>query len=217
MAKGERIKDTNGVKIIRKYFPSLTLRQEEMLEQVAEGLRFWNDRINVISRKDIANLWEHHILHSLTIAAFFPFPAGSRIIDIGTGGGLPGLPLAILFPDSRFVLLDSIGKKIKVVRELITLTGLKNAEGIQERAEKMRGSYDFVTGRGVTRFNRFWATTRHLLKKPDPDRPGGILYLTGGQSGEEIRVPGKKVEKIALASRFEEPFFATKELLWLQT
>ncbi len=205
-----------GISLIRIYFPSLTPHQEKMLEALAEGIFYWNERINVISRKDIENLWEHHILHSLAIAAFAPFPAGSLILDVGTGGGLPGLPLAILFPESRFVLLDSIGKKIRVVNDLIARMGLENARGIQQRSEDHHGSFDFITGRGVTRFHRFWETTRHLLKDPDPAHPGGILYLTGGQSGEEILIPGQKVKKIALASRFEEPYFATKELLWLQ-
>jgi 16S rRNA (guanine527-N7)-methyltransferase len=205
-----------GIPLIRKYFPSLTPLQEKQLEKLASGLVHWNERINVISRKDIANLWEHHILHSLTIAAFFPFPPGTTVIDVGTGGGLPGLPLAILFPGSRFTLLDSIGKKIRVVDELITLTGINNAEGVKGRSEEIKGSYDIVTGRGVTRFNRFWQNTRHLLTKKGNAPLQGILYLTGGQSGDEIRIPGKKVERFAIKNRFEEPFFETKEILRLQ-
>ncbi len=204
-----------GITLIRKYFPSLTSRQEKMLETLAEGLLSWNERINVISRKDIHNLWEHHLLHSLTVAAFFSFPPGTTVLDVGTGGGLSGLPLAILVPESRFTLVDSIGKKIRVVNELITLTGLENARGLQQRSEEMKGAFDFITGRGVTRFNRFYQTTRHLLKSPPDKEEGGILYLTGGQSGDTITIPGKKTERIALASLFEEPFFATKEILWL--
>ncbi len=202
---------TEGIALIRKYFPSLTPRQEEQLQLLADGLRYWNRQINVISRKDIDHLWEHHLLHSLAPARVHPFPEGTAVADIGTGGGLPGLPLAILLPACRFTLVDSTGKKIRVVDELVHLTGLTNVTTCWSRAETMQGSFDIITGRGVTRLDRFYTLTRHLLAPH-----GEILYLSGTDQAAAITLPGKELTVTPLTNIFKEPYFEGKAILRLK-
>lgn len=204
------------VDIIYKYFPKLNSVQKEQFAQLAELYIHWNQQINVISRKDMESLYLHHVLHSLGIAKFVgEFTSGTRILDVGTGGGFPGIPLAIMFPDVQFHLVDSIGKKIKVVREVAEAIGLKNVEADHIRAEQLDYSYDFVVSRAVTRLSDFTPWVRNKFEKQDKNAiPNGILYLKGGDLKEEIKESKLKVELFALSDYFEEDFFETKYVLY---
>ncbi|MBR6249685.1 MAG: 16S rRNA (guanine(527)-N(7))-methyltransferase RsmG [Bacteroidales bacterium] len=203
--------------IIEKYFPHLTELQRSQYEQLQALYTDWNTKINVISRKDIDMLMEHHVLHSLGIARYTPFAAGSSIIDVGTGGGFPGIPLAIMFPDVCFTLVDSIGKKIRVVNEVATALGLKNVTAIQKRAEEIRQEkFDFVVSRAVTAFPDFVAQTRHLVARQNRNGvANGILYLKGGDFADEVAPFGRSAEVFDLSSYFEEEYFSTKRLIHL--
>lgn len=205
-----------SVDIIYKYFPELTSTQKEQFAQLAELYPYWNNQINVVSRKDIDSLYLHHVLHSLGIAKFIgKFQTGSRILDVGTGGGFPGIPLAIMFPDVHFHLVDSIGKKIKVVREISNALGLKNVEADHIRAEQLDYTYDFVVSRAVTRLADFTTWIRNKFEKQDKNAiPNGILYLKGGDLQEEIKESKLKVELHTLTDYFEEDFFLTKYVLY---
>ncbi len=205
------------VDIIYKYFPKLTDGQKIQFAQLAELYPFWNDQINVISRKDIDSLYLHHVLHSLGIAKFInEFTPGTRILDVGTGGGFPGIPLAILFPDVNFHLVDSIGKKIKVVREIATALGLKNVEADHIRAEELDYKYDFVVSRAVTRLADFTPWIRNKFEKKDKNGlPNGILYLKGGDLQQEIKESKLKAELHRLSDYFQEEFFETKYVVYI--
>lgn len=205
------------VDIIYKYFPKLTERQKEQFAQLAEVYPFWNDQINVISRKDIGSLYLKHVLHSLGIAKFVTeLKPGTRILDVGTGGGFPGIPLAILFPEVQFHLVDSIGKKIKVVREVAAAIGLTNVEADHIRAEQLDYKYDYVVSRAVTRLAEFLPWVRNKFEKKDKNGiPNGILYLKGGDLTEEIKEAKVKAELHALSDYFEEDFFDTKYVVYL--
>ncbi|NQD69138.1 16S rRNA (guanine(527)-N(7))-methyltransferase RsmG [Sphingobacterium shayense] len=205
------------VDIIYKYFPKLTDDQKEQFAQLAEVYPFWNDQINVVSRKDIESLYLHHVLHSLGIAKFVSeFTSGTRILDVGTGGGFPGIPLAILFPEVQFHLVDSIGKKIKVVREVAAAIGLKNIEADHIRAEVLDYKYDFVVSRAVTRLADFIPWVRNKFEKKDKNAlPNGILYLKGGDLKEEIKEANLKAELHRLADYFQEDFFDTKYIVYI--
>ena len=171
--------------LIASYFPGLTAKQLQQLEQLEEVYQDWNAKINVISRKDMEHFYVHHVLHSLGIAKVIQFQPGTKVLDIGTGGGFPGIPLAILFPDTHFHLVDSIGKKITVVKEVAKALKLTNVETQQARAESLVRKYDFVVSRAVTRMIQFYPWVKGKIKKEDiNDYPNGILYLKGGDVDE---------------------------------
>lgn len=204
------------VDCVYRYFNKLTDKQREQFQQLGELYVYWNAQINVISRKDIDSLYLHHVLHSLGIAKFTSFTAGSRIVDVGTGGGFPGIPLAILFPDVQFHLVDSIGKKIKVVREVCDAIGLENVAAYSIRAEQLNEKYDFVVSRAVTRLIEFypWIANK-FLKKDKNAIPNGILYLKGGDLSEELKEARLPAEVYPLSAYFSEAFFETKQLVYI--
>jgi 16S rRNA (guanine527-N7)-methyltransferase len=206
----------SDVSLITKYFPSLTEKQLQQFEQLQELYSFWNSQINVVSRQDIENLYEKHVLHSLGIAKVMKFKPGTEILDVGTGGGFPGIPLAILFPDSQFHLVDSIGKKIKVVTEVSQAIGLKNLTTQHERAENVANDYDFIVSRAVTRLKPFYGWIKDKVTKNQfNDLRNGILYLKGGDLSEELEEFGGKYEQYNLAEYFTEDFFETKKVVYV--
>lgn len=174
----------------------------------------WNERINVISRNDILNIYERHVLHSLAIATVQKFKDDAQILDVGTGGGFPGIPLAIMFPDVQFTLVDSIGKKINVVKEVVEALGLKNVKAYHERAEKINGSFDFVVSRAVTDIVTFVNWVHHQIRKESKhELPNGILYLKGGDLTEELKPLESPHRVFDLKNVFTEDFFETKKVL----
>jgi len=205
------------VDIIYRYFPRLTDLQKEQFAKLAEVYPFWNDQINVVSRKDIESLYLKHVLHSLGIARFVTeLTPGTRILDVGTGGGFPGIPLAILFPHVQFHLVDSIGKKIKVVREVAQALGLDNVEADHIRAEQLDYKYDFVVSRAVTQLADFMPWVKNKFEKKDKNGiPNGILYLKGGDLKQEIKEARVKAELHSLSDYFQEDFFETKYVVYI--
>lgn len=202
--------------IILKYFKDLTDEQIAQFMQLYDLYNFWNAQINVISRKDIDELYERHILHSLAIAKFCSFKAGEKILDVGTGGGFPGIPLAIMFPETQFHLVDSIGKKIKVVTEVATALGLKNVKASHLRAEQVTDRYNFVVSRAVTRLIDFYPWIKGKFAKENKNAiPNGILYLKGGDLTEEIKESKLKAELYPLSAYFDEEFFETKYVVYI--
>lgn len=198
---------------ILNHFPDLSEKQQLQFSKLKSLYTFWNAQINVISRKDIDELYTRHILHSLGIAKVQPFEPNTSILDIGTGGGFPGIPLAILFPESNFHLVDSIGKKIKVVNEVAKELGLKNVKGEHIRAEKVKGEFDFIVSRAVTRMEDFVKWTRgKIAKKSKHTLKNGILYLKGGDLTEELQnFPNATL--FDLNAFFKDPFFETKKVV----
>lgn len=202
--------------LIQKHFKGLTEQQIAQFDRLYELYSFWNAQINVISRKDIDELYERHILHSLGIAKFISFVPGTSVLDVGTGGGFPGIPLAILFPDTQFHLVDSIGKKIKVVTEVVAALGLKNVEASHLRAEQVADKYDFVVSRAVTRLIDFYPWIKGKFTKDSKNAiANGILYLKGGDLTEEIAESRLKAELYPLSAYFEEAFFDTKYVVYI--
>jgi 16S rRNA (guanine527-N7)-methyltransferase len=202
------------LQIIHKYFKHLTADQIEKFTALKVLYTEWNDKINVVSRKDIDQLYEHHVLHSLGIAKVMAFKSGTRILDVGTGGGFPGVPLAILFPECEFHLVDSIGKKIKVVQEVCAAAGIKNVTTTHGRAEDVNGNYHFVVSRAVTRLKPFWSwINKKFSSKQINDLPNGILYLKGGDLAEEIQELNRPAYEYDLNMFFEEEFFDTKKVV----
>ncbi len=206
----------DGVDLLLHYFPGLTERQKEQFAALLPLYQDWNAKINVISRKDMDNFYPHHVLHSLAIAKVQPFKSMAEILDVGTGGGFPGIPLAILFPDTKFHLIDSIGKKIKVVQSVADQLGLQNVRAEQVRAEQLSGEYDFVVSRAVTDLPQFvqWVRGRfsdiqyHHLRN-------GILYLKGGDLTAELAPFRKKVRTWDISDFFAEDYFLTKQVIYL--
>jgi len=200
-----------------KYFPSITPLQLQQFEQLLELYNYWNNQINVISRKDIDQLYERHVLHSLGIAKVMPFLPGENVLDVGTGGGFPGIPLAILFPETQFFLVDSIGKKIKVVQEVASALGLQNLKAAHLRAEQVDEKFDFVVSRAVTRLKEFYPWVKGKFNKESKNTlPNGILYLKGGDLAEEITESGLKVKQYYLKDFFDEEFFETKQVIYVK-
>ncbi|NHA07120.1 16S rRNA (guanine(527)-N(7))-methyltransferase RsmG [Mucilaginibacter sp. HC2] len=203
--------------IIFKYFPDLTVKQRSQIEQLPELYNLWNSQINVISRKDIDLLYERHVLHSIGIAQVMSFLPGESVLDVGTGGGFPGIPLAILFPETRFHLVDSIGKKIKVVQEVAKALGLTNVKASHLRAEQLDEKFDFVVSRAVTQLKDFYPWVRGKFSKDSKNTlPNGILYLKGGDLEQEIKESGLKVQQYHLKDYFSEEFFETKQVIYVK-
>jgi 16S rRNA (guanine527-N7)-methyltransferase len=202
--------------IILKYFPKLTPEQTWLFNQLEPLYAEWNAQINVISRKDFSELYERHVLHSLAIARFVRFVPGTKILDVGTGGGFPGIPLAIFFPEVQFHLVDSIGKKIKVVREISQALGLKNVTAEQIRAEQLKDKYDFVVSRAVTALPAFVPWVRkNVSHKQQNAIPNGIIYLKGGNIDAEIHPFRKTAFVQNISDYFDEEYFKTKKLVHL--
>ena len=200
---------------ILKHFPNLTDVQKEQFQQLDSLYHDWNEKINVISRKDIDALYTKHVLHSLGIAKIQSFEPGTYVLDVGTGGGFPGIPLAILFPETRFYLIDVIAKKIKVVQAVVDALGLKNVKAEQIRAENVKGDFDFIVSRAVTNMPDFvsWVKTK-IKKQHKHELKNGILYLKGGDLTEELK-DFPKATLYDLADFFEDEFFETKKVVHL--
>lgn len=203
------------MELIKTYFKSLSDEQIRQFKQLEALYTEWNAQINVISRKDIEELYLRHVLHSLAIAKVVSFEPKSKVLDVGTGGGFPGIPLAILFPETQFYLVDSIGKKIKVVKEVANALGLKNVKATHGRAEEVKGEFDFIVSRAVTNMDDFVKWTRKkVTKKQNHKLKNGILYLKGGNLTQELsNFPKATIYK--LSDYFSEDFFETKKVVHL--
>lgn len=202
---------------ILKYFPNLTGNQIDCFAHLQPLYAEWNAKINVISRKDIDNLYINHVLHSLAIAKVVSFTNGTRVLDVGTGGGFPGIPLAIMFPNCQFKLVDSIGKKITVVNAVADALGLKNVEGVHTRVEQVTDKFDFVVSRAVTRLNTFYNMTRKCVAPGGANSiANGIIYLKGGDFDDELKRINRKTTIYNITDYFSEPFFETKKVIHLE-
>ena len=203
------------MKLLSKYFPELSDVQFNQFKELQALYEDWNSKINVISRKDIESLYLRHVLHSLSIAKLIEFNTGSEILDVGTGGGFPGIPLAILFPNVKFHLVDSINKKLKVVNGVAESLGLENIKTTHTRAELVKGNYDFIISRAVTTMPDFvsWIKTK-IAKDSNHSLKNGILYLKGGDLSKELE-SYKTVKVFSLSSYFDEDFFRTKKIVYL--
>jgi 16S rRNA (guanine527-N7)-methyltransferase len=204
------------VEIVLKYFPDITPQQKEHFAALQGLYSEWNEKINVISRKDIEQLYERHVVHSLAIYKFLPFQPGSKILDIGTGGGFPGIPLAIMMPDVQFHLTDSIGKKIKVVQEVADALGLKNVKAEHVRSEQVKSKYDFVVSRAVAELKMLLAWSNGKVLKDNVNAlPNGLICLKGGDLKDELKEVKREKEVYGLSDYFSEEFFETKKLVYV--
>lgn len=206
----------NSAEIIFHYFPTLSETQKSQFTKLFDLYKDWNEKINVISRKDIDNLYINHVLHSLGIAKVVSFKPEAKVLDVGTGGGFPGIPLAIMFPQTQFHLIDSIGKKITVVKNVAEGCGLKNVKAEQIRAEQIKGEYDFIVSRAVTRLKEFYGwINKKVKKKSEHELYNGILYLKGGDLDEELAELKRAHQIFDLSSFFKEEFFETKKVVYV--
>lgn len=206
-----------SIDIIKKYFKELSETQISQFEQLGELYPEWNEKINVISRKDIENLYVNHILHSLGIAKFTDFKSGSKVLDMGTGGGLPGIPLAIMFPDVQFHLVDRIGKKIKVAQDIADRISLKNVTTQHGDVKEVKGTFDFVVSRAVMELDDLVAVVRRSVSKKCINAlPNGLICLKGGDLQNEVRKYKKMAMITDLNDYFAEPFFETKKVVYVQ-
>jgi len=202
--------------LLREYFPDFSEAQVKQFSLLVEKYKEWNSKINVVSRKDIDNVFERHILHSLAIAKFFSFKKGVKVLDVGTGGGLPGIPLAIAFPNAQFHMIDGTQKKIKVVDDIISALGLKNATCDAARSEEMKETFNFVTSRAVTAFPRFVEMTKHCISRENlHSKKNGIIYLKGGDFEEEMEPFKKRAKIFNISDVFEGEFYETKKVIYL--
>jgi 16S rRNA (guanine527-N7)-methyltransferase len=205
-----------NVDLILKYFPKLNDQQIDLFTKMNDLYQDWNLKINVVSRKDVELLYERHILHSLGIAKIIQFKSGASVMDLGTGGGFPGIPLAIMFPETEFYLVDSIGKKIKVVQEVVQGLGIKNVRASQARAEEIAEEFDFVVSRAVAPLDTlvYW-TQKKYFKMWNHSLKNGLICLKGGELADELAPYQKKVKIWDLKDYFEEEFFETKKVVYL--
>jgi 16S rRNA (guanine527-N7)-methyltransferase len=201
----------DSASVICKYFPDLTSLQKKQIDSLGILYAEWNTKINVISRKDMDHFYERHVLHSLSIAKFLRFRAGEEVMDIGTGGGFPGIPLAILFPDTVFTLVDSIGKKIKIVEAVTSELGLTNVNALNARAESLKMKFDFVVSRATAPLEKLVQWSMQAIKKQEGN---GLIALKGGDLEEELK-GFKLAGRIPVCEYFEEPYFQTKEIIFL--
>lgn len=202
--------------IIKKYFPHLTHRQEEQIAALDVLYHDWNAKINVVSRKDIDNLYEHHILHSLAIARRIRFREGTNVLDFGTGGGFPGIPLAILFPESNFKLIDGTGKKVKVAKEVADSIGLDNVLPVHQRGEEEKGKFDFIVSRAVMPLPDLMKIVRKNIARDQHNAlPNGVMVLKGGNLDEELKPFRKIAERTELSQWFDEAWFKEKFLVYV--
>lgn len=201
--------------ILRKYFPELSESTFQQIARAGEAYKEWNQKINVISRKDIDQLYLHHFLHCMCILKCMEFPAGTKFIDVGTGGGFPGVPLALCLPDCEFLLVDSIGKKLKVVEGICESAGITNVRTLHSRAEQVKEQADFVTGRAVETLKEFYTHVHHLVSKKPSNKDKGILYLKGGELKEEIKELKKPVKGFSLQQKINEEYLETKKLIFI--
>ncbi len=208
----------DDVSVLLRYF-TLTETQQRHFEKLGTLYHEWNQKINLISRKDMEHLYLHHILHSLSIAKVISFADGTKIMDVGTGGGLPGIPLAILFPKCSFLLVDSIGKKVRVVQEIVNSLGLNNALALNSRAENLDDRVDFITGRAVSSISEFYFRVERLIirnKKTTNTLPNGLLYLAGGDIEEDLKPFKKKATIYPISTWFSEEYFERKKVVHIK-